>query len=301
MYTDFKKSGVIHKIVQQRVKDNLHNFKAALDIVEFIENNINELTKYDSTNPLKAGVGFPVGISINDVAAHFTPSKENNPNINEDDLIKIDFGVHINGCISDGAFSWCPSGKYDSLINISKGATELAIKNSGPDVILGELGGLIQEYIESKEIEIDNKILPIRSIYDLSGHNIAPYVIHVDKAVPNIKIPYYERMKENEVFAIETFPTTGSGTIFNDKECNHFMIEYKHNNIIHNVLKKNDKLKHIYDLRKTLAFCPRWFDFEIPDSCYITKYPVLKTSDMGIVAQYEKTIYIKSNGIDIIN
>merc|ERR1712146_314907 len=162
-----------------------------------------------------------------------------------------------------------------SLINISKEATELAIKNSGPDVILGELGGLIQEYIESKEIEIDNKILPIRSIYDLSGHNIAPYIIHVDKAVPNIRFPYYERMKENEVFAIETFPTTGNGAIFNDKECNHFMIEYKHNSIIDKATKKDNYLKHIYDSRKTLAFCPRWFDFEIPDSCYITKYPVL--------------------------
>ena len=108
-------------------------------------------------------------------------------------------------------------------------------------------------------------------------------------------------MKENEVFAIETFPTTGNGAIFNDKECNHFMIEYKHNSVIDKATKKNNYLKHIYDLRKTLAFCPRWFDFEIPDSCYITKYPVLKTSDGGIVAQYEKTIYIKSNGIDIIN
>ena len=62
-----------------------------------------------------------------------------------------------------------------------------------------------------------------------------------------------------------------------------------------------EEAKKIYDIRKTLAFCPRWFDFEIPDSYYITKYPVLKTSDGGIVAQYEKTIYIKSNGIDIIN
>ena len=153
------------------------------------------------------------------------------------------------------------------------------------------------EIKRSKEIEIDNKILPIKSIYDLSGHNIAPYLIHVNKAVPNIKIPYFERMKENEVFAIETFPTTGNGSILNDKECNHFMIENKKINMIN----KNDNIKKIYNFRKTLAFCPRWFDFEIPESSCITKYPVLKTSDGGIVAQYEKTIYIKSNGIEILN
>ena len=296
MYKDFKKSGIIHKIIQQKVKNNLNNFKTALDIVEFIENEIIILTKFDINNPLNSGIAFPVGISINDVAAHFTPSKQNNPIINQNDLIKIDFGVHINGCISDGAFSWCPNGKYNNLINISKGATELAIKNSGPDVILGELGGLIQEYIESKEILIDGKILPIKSIYDLSGHNIAPYIIHVDKAVPNIKIAYYERMKEDEVFAIETFPTTGRGAIYSDKECNHFMIENTQNK---STIKNNTK--KIYDVRKTLAFCPRWFEFDIPEDSVITKYPVLKTSDGGIVAQYEKSIYIKNNGIDIIN
>ena len=299
MYTDFKKSGIIHKIVQHNVIENLNKFNTALDIVEFIEENIKDLTKYDPNYPLKSGIGFPVGISINDIAAHFTPSKNNNIIIKDDDLIKIDFGVHINGCITDGAFSWCPNGKYNDLINISKGATELAIKNSGVDVILGELGGLIQEYIESKEIEIDNKILPIKSIYDLSGHNIAPYIIHLNKAVPNIRIPYFERMKENEVFAIETFPTTGNGSILNDIECNHFMIENKNLNLLNKI--KNNDIKKIYNSRKTLAFCPRWFDFEIPNSSFITKYPVLKTSDGGIVAQYEKTIYIKNNGIEILN
>ena len=41
MYTDFKRSGIIHKIVQNNVIDNLYNFTTALDIVEFIEKNKN--------------------------------------------------------------------------------------------------------------------------------------------------------------------------------------------------------------------------------------------------------------------
>ena len=97
MYTDFKKSGIIHKIVQHNVIENLNKFNSALDIVEFIEENIKNLAKYDPNYPLKSGIGFPVGISINDIAAHFTPSKNNNIIIKDDDLIKIDFGVHING------------------------------------------------------------------------------------------------------------------------------------------------------------------------------------------------------------
>jgi methionyl aminopeptidase len=292
MYQNYKKSGTIHKIIQKNVRDNFEKFNNTLEIVEFIEDQIKTYSKYDKNEPLNAGIAFPVGISINDVAAHDTPSNSDRL-INKDDLLKIDYGVHINGCISDGAFSICPSGKYDDLIKISEGATNIGIKNSGPDCILGEIGGYIQEYIESKEIIIDNTTYQIKSIYDLSGHNMSPYIIHLNKAVPNIKIPYYERMKEDEVFAIETFPTTGSGDIYNCSECNHFMIEQK------NVKNINEETKKIYDIRKTLAFCPRWFD--ISDDEYISKFPILKTIDGGIVSQYEKTIYVKDNGIDVIN
>ena len=296
MIIDLKKSGIIHKIVQQNLKAELKNFNSALEIVLFIENQILNLTKFDKFNPLQSGIAFPVGISINDIAAHFTPDKNNNPKINNDDIIKIDFGVHINGYITDGAISYCPSGKYNELIKISENATNIGIKHSGPDAVLGDIGGYIQEYIESKEIVIDNKLHQIKSVYELTGHNIAPYIIHKDKAVPNIKIPYYERMLEDEVYAIETFPTTGSGHIKSLNECSHFMIESK------NVTNfTDDKVKQIFDIRKTLAFCPRWFDFEIPECQTITKYPILKTIDKGLVAQYEKTIYIKNNCIEILN
>jgi methionyl aminopeptidase len=104
-------------------------------------------------------------------------------------------------------------------------------------------------------------------------------------------------MLEGEIFAIETFPTTGDSIIYESEECNHYMIESKNVKNFYN----NKYLSKIFQDRSTLAFCPRWFNFKIPDSNYITKYPVLRTKDKSIVAQYEKTIYIKDNGITILN
>ena len=293
MYKDFKKSGIIHKIINQKIRNKLYDGISALELTEFIENEIKLYTKFDYNNPLKAGIGFPVGISINDVAAHFTPSKEHNPIISGCDVVKIDYGVHVNGCISDGAFSWCPNGKYNNLIKVAEVATNTGIKNAGVDAILGEIGYSIQEIIESSEIEINGELKPIKSIYDLCGHQIKQFIIHAGKAVPNIGIPYMERMKENEVYAIETFPTTGNGAIYEDLECNHFMIDKKYDG--------EGITKQIYDIRFSLPFCPRWFDFPIPDNKYIKKYPIIKTVDNGIVAQYEKTIFIKSTCIEVIN
>jgi len=292
-YNDYKKSGIIHKIVKQNITSHLHNNISSLDIVQFIENDIKKLTKYNNLSPLDAGIAFPVGTSINNIAAHFTPCDDINPIVFGNDIVKIDYGVHINGCITDGAFSWCPSGKYNDLIDISEKATMIGIKHAGPDAVLGDIGKYIQEYIESKELEIDGKILPVKSIYDLCGHKIAPYEIHAKKAVPNVYLPYYKvRMKPDEVYAVETFPTLGDGSIITEKECNHFMIT-KYNK------KFNGNTMKIYNERKTLAFCPRWFDFDIPDNKYIQKHPVLKAN--GVVAQYEKTIYIKNDGLAILN
>ena len=196
MYNNYKKSGIIHKIVGQNIRNKLYDGISSLEIVESIENDIKKYTKYNSSKPWDSGIGFPVGISVNDVAAHFTPCKNENPIISNDDIVKIDYGVHINGCITDGAFSWCPSGKYNKLIKIAEKATMIGIKNSGPDAVLGDIGNDIQEYIESQEIVIDNKLFSPKSTYDLSGHKISQYIIHAGKAVPNIYVPFYkERMK----------------------------------------------------------------------------------------------------------
>ena len=302
MYKDYKKSGIIHKVINQKIKNKLYDGIPALELTEFIENEIMLYTKFDINNPLIAGIGFPVGISINDVAAHFTPSKEHNPIISDNDVVKIDYGVHINGCISDGAFSWCPNGEYNNLIKVAEEATNVGIKNAGVDAILGGIGYSIQEVIESSEIEINGELKPIKSIYDLCGHQIKQFIIHAGKAVPNIGISYMERMKENEVYAIETFPTTGNGAIFEDLECNHFMIDKLYDGEgSTNYDPLGSAFEKIYDIRFSLPFCPRWFNFPIPDNKYIKKYPVIKTIDKGIVAQYEKTIFIKSTCVDVIN
>lgn len=64
-------------------------------------------------------------------------------------------------------------------------------------------------------LEGGEECLPVRVLKDLCGHKIDPYVIHAGKAVPSIGLPHYtKRMMERETYAIEVFPTTGSGESF---------------------------------------------------------------------------------------
>merc|ERR1712226_847298 len=138
-----------------------------------------------------AGLAFPVGCSLNSCAAHYTPNAGDNTVLQFDDVVKIDFGIHVNGRIVDSAFTKIFNPKYQPLLDASLDATNTGIKAAGIDVRLGELGELIQETMESHEIELDGKVHPIKSVTNLTGHSIKEYQIHAGKQVPNCHTPNY--------------------------------------------------------------------------------------------------------------
>jgi len=58
----------------------------------------------------------------------------------------------------------------------------------------------------------------VKSIKNLTGHSINPYMIHGGKSVPICSQPedkeeYNTKMEEGEYFAIETFGSTGRGYV----------------------------------------------------------------------------------------
>ncbi len=61
-----------------------------------------ELIKADHPH---RGIAFPTGCSINHVAAHWTPNGGDKTVLQYDDVVKFDFGTHINGRIIDCAFT----------------------------------------------------------------------------------------------------------------------------------------------------------------------------------------------------
>ena len=65
--------------------------------------------------------------------------------------------------------------------------------------------------MESYEVDINGRTIPVKAVRDISGHNIDQYRIHAGKSVPFIKNSDNTKMEEGEIFAIETFGTTGRG------------------------------------------------------------------------------------------
>ena len=309
-----RKAGKIHKDIKCCVKEYLNPKKSLLSICEFIETKIN---KNIDSEQLNGGIAFPTGVSIDNIAAHYTPLNRslNVMEINNDSVCKIDFGVHIDGNIVDSALTICFNEKYNALLKASEEAVDTIIKNIGVDMKMHEIGSIASEIVES--YEYDDK--PLKVIDNLFGHNILPYKIHGGKFIPSIPNPQYLNknaiIEDNDVLAIEVFVSNGSGTTYIDKnyKSSHFMVPNK--DFLEKVplfhSKKTKKLfKVIKNNFRTLPFCQRYLanyyndDIDKPlNEIYkcglISSHPPLLEKDpKSKVAQFEHTIHVTENSVE---
>jgi methionine aminopeptidase len=81
---------------------------------------------------------------------------------------------------------------------------------------MSDIGAAIQEVMESYEVEISGKSVPVKAVRNITGHDILRYHIHGGKQIPFIKNNNRDKMEEGEVFAIETFGSTGRGVLGDD-------------------------------------------------------------------------------------
>lgn len=114
--------------------------------------------------------------------------------------------------------------------------------------------------MESYEVEIGGKTYPVKSIRNLNGHSIGPYRIHAGKTVPIVKGGNNQKMEEGELYAIETFGSTGKGWISEDGDCSHFMKNFEAQPVPLRHPGAKSLLRHINDTYSTLCFCRRWLD-----------------------------------------
>ncbi|KAG5361561.1 Methionine aminopeptidase 2 [Yarrowia sp. C11] len=310
VHNEWRKGAEIHRVVRKYARDNIKAGMTMTSIAEMIEDSVRALSNQEDS--LKGGQGFPTGVSLNHCAAHYTPNAGDKIVLKEDDVLKVDFGVHVNGKIIDSAFTHVQNDKWQGLLDAVKAATETGIREAGIDVRLGDIGEAIQETMESHEVEVDGKVYQVKSIRNLNGHNIAPYEIHGGKSVPIVKSADMTKMEEGETFAIETFGSTGRGYVVTDGECSHYA---KNVGVGHVPLRVNKAKQLLATIDKnfgTLPFCRRYLDRlgeekyllalkNLVQSGVVQDYPPLVDEKGCQTAQYEHTIYLRPTCKEILS
>ncbi len=222
---DYRHGAEAHRQARQWAHKHVRPGMSLTDVANGIEDSVRALVGHqglEEGDALVAGMGFPTGLSLNHCAAHYTPNAGNKMVLQEDDVLKVDIGVHVNGNIVDSAFTMAFNPRYDPLLDAVRAATNAGIREAGIDARLGEIGGVIQEVMESYEVEINGTTYPVKPIRNLNGHTILPYNIHGTKSVPIVKSNNSTKMEEGDVFAIETFGSTGNGYVHEEGEVSHY-------------------------------------------------------------------------------
>jgi methionyl aminopeptidase len=250
---------------------------------------------------LGGGWAFPINVSINNIAAHYTsPIKDDELTINEGDIVKIDLGVHVEGYIVDTAFtvSFNDEASLENIIQATEVALEAAKMLAKPKINTREIG---------KKIEGIVKGFKFNPIKELGGHQIERWIVHGKKQLPEMGNQGGDVMEEGEVFAIEIFASTGEGSVHNTNASYIYELNPYAGRVPLRRKTSKQILGHINKNYKTLPFAERWLakDFrmgvafglqELIQQGKIQVHYVLAEKKGEFVAQSEETILITEDG-----
>ncbi len=280
---EYKKAGSTWKSVIAYARKEAKDGVKLLDLAEKIENKIIEED---------CGIAFPVNLSINEEAAHFTPTIKDEKVLDKTDLLKIDIGVHSNGYICDGAISINLDNKHAKQIE----ANELALANA---ISVTKFGTEIDAV--GREIENTLKEKGFKPVYNLSGHGLDKNNIHSNPQLPNHSNASTQKLEEGAI-AIEPFASTGEGFVSESSQVEIFALNEGRN-------VRNIHARKILEIGKKyggLPFAERWlrkeskldeFQFNLglrelmKTACFET-FPGLKEIKGIFVTQVEKSLIV---------
>ena len=241
---------------------------------------------------------FPVNIGINEVAAHYTPSKDNDMRFKERDIVKIDVGAHVEGYPADTSITVeVGTRKHTQLIRCAEDALGVCIEMAAPGTSMSAIGSAVERVIRSAGY---------RPVQNLTGHSMERFNLHAGLSIPSIETKDKTAIEEGMVLAIEPFSTTGVGRVDGKGRGSIFRI-------VRDRRAPADVEQLFLRMRQRFGpfpFAGRWCDELDRDAGtllqkmirlgMIMSYPVLSEVAGGVVAQAEHSVIVTSNGCRVL-
>jgi len=275
-----KKAG---RIAAQALRLGMDMVDANVKLIDVAE----EVESYIRRNGAKPA--FPCNLSLNDVAAHYTPSVGDRSRFSIGDVVKVDVGVHVDGFVGDTAGTVeVGTRSFKKMIESSVRARDAAMELIGEGCPVNEIGRVVDATIKQDGFSV---------VANLTGHEIKQYNLHSGLSVPNINDNNTTQIQSGMVLAVEPFATNGKGLIKSAKPGN-----------IHKFAREkqieDQNLKDFYDTMSkefmSFPFCERWCDHpkagqmlsKLVRHGIVTTYTQLTEVLKGCVTQSEHTVYV---------
>jgi len=280
----YLRAGEIAAEVREAVPDVVDEGVKLIEICEWVEERIRRLGGRPA---------FPCNVSVNEVAAHYTSPPDDETVVPPGALVKVDIGVHVDGCIADTATTVCLDPAKERLVRASREALKAALREIRPGVRISHVSSVIERTVRA---------YGCKPIANLTGHDMDKYTIHAGTSIPNVSTLTLKKIRPGRAYAIEPFVTEpwGAGFVIEAPFCTIFRLVRP----VVKDRKANELLSLIYREFRTLPFAERWLWRLVPRSKYepiwqsllrsgaVTGYPVFIEKSGCPVAQFEHTIVV---------
>jgi len=289
----YVKAGKIAKEIKVFARTLIKPGAKLIDIAEVIDAKIFELGGEPA---------FPVNLSLNEIAAHYTPTPKDETIA--EGILKVDLGVAVDGYIADTAFSvdLTEDGEFKEMMELNEKILANVTGKIKAGIEVREVGEICQTTLEKWNDENESNFSIIKN---LSGHSLGQNDIHAGLTISNYKNENKNVL--NGAFAIEPFVTTGVGEIYEGQPGGIYVLQSDapiRDRDARNVV------KFIKENFLTLPFCLRWLvrNSELGDKFSESKlrfilsilikqgilyeYPMLIEKSKKPVSQFENTFVI---------
>jgi len=283
--------------------------KICEDGEKFIMEEVNK--RYRKDKEMKKGIAFPVALSVNNCINHFSPiPSDDDQELLNGDLVKIDFGVHFDGFISVIAHSIVVGANNKENKVTGRKADVMLAAHYTSEAALGFFKPEVENY------QITEAIGKICDLYDctpvegmlsfqLQQNQIdGEKMIHQNPAGGVRKDVDRCKFEEYEVYGMDVVISTGKGL---GREIDSKVSIYKKTDETYNLKLKCSK-EFFHKVNKdfgTMPFNLRHFDdikkarmgvMECVSHKLVAPYPVLWERQGEHVAQFKYTVLIHPTG-----
>ena len=245
---------------------------------------------------------FPAQSSRNHIAAHYCSHPNDDVSYEKGDVVKLDIGAAVDGWVCDTAITidLGDGARGKSLVDAAKAGLDAAIATAGPGVAVNKIGEAIGRTIRS---------FGVNPVSNLTGHGVGRWKVHTAPQIPNVADRGSSaKLEVGTVCAIEPFATDGVGHVEERGRPEVFMTTSKK---VKSAKGIDPEILTAIEKWNGLPIARRYFrDFDpakleetllgMSKQGALVRYPPLCEAPGTMVAQFEHTLLITEEGVEIL-
>ena len=286
---------------------DVHEICMATDT--FVDEEIKKIFNNKKSKHLERGIAFPCCLSINEVAGHYSPLKEESRALADGDVVSIDLGAHMDGFAALAAqtivIGGAAKGRQADVVLAAHAAFQAVTKMMQPGTKNTDMTAMIERCTKQFDCEPLHGVLS----YKNKQHMIDGGDCILNKHIPDQKPKDWE-LAAGDVICIDIYASTGTGVSRQAQETR-CTVHKREIDVQYSLKSKHSRafLTIVNEKYPTMPFSTAGFEDvtgtkvgvkECVEHEMLEAYPVITEKAGEYVAQFKATVVVQPSSTVII-